>query len=230
MRLARATWLWALAGAVALLYPDDLAGAFDGVPLDRAAEALVIGGVVPALWWFYPRFLATRRARACIVALAAWRIASSLLFVQDGWCVQFVPAAPFAKDAGRVPHAWDLRAHWRSPDPTCPAIMTRSYRAFEEVPAWFFDLPPPDDTWPQPSDIRQGETTPMHVRGYLTTTRPGTLDFEGASGVTGTVSLDGQVKPWPMQVDAGTHAIAADAVLKYNKWALITRWNGRDLW
>src|SRR5262249_25271309 len=128
------------------------------------------------------------------------------------------------------PHAWDLRADWRSPDPTCSAIMTRSYRAFEEFPAWFFNLPPPNESWPQPSDIPPGATTPMHVRGYLTTTRPGTLDFEGASGVTGTVSLDGQVKPWPMQVDAGTHAIAADAVLKYNKWALITRWNGRDLW
>src|SRR5262245_51263649 len=230
MRLARATWVWTLAAAAALLYPDHVAGAFDGVPLDRAAEALIVGGSVPALWWFCPRFLATRRARACILALAAWRLASSLLLVQDGWCVQFVPAAPFAKNAGRAPHAWDLRADWRSFDPACSAIMTRSYHAFEEFPAWFFNLPPPNESWPQPTDIPPGATTPMQVRGYLTTTAGGMLDFEGASGVTGTVSLDGQVTPWPMHVDAGTHTVAADAVLKYNKWALITKWNGRDLW
>jgi Dolichyl-phosphate-mannose-protein mannosyltransferase len=230
MRAARATWVWALAAAVALLYPDHIAGAFDGVPLDRAAEALIVGGVVPALWWFYPEFLASRVARASILALIVWRLASSLLLVQDGWCVQFVPATPFAKDAGRVPHAWDLRADWRSFDPACSAIMTRSYHAFEDFPAWFFNLPPPNESWPRPIDIPPGATTPMHVRGYLTTPAPGTLDFEGASGVTGTVSIDGQTKPWPMQVDAGTHDIAIDAVLKYNKWALITKWNGRDLW
>ena len=230
MRAARATWVWALAAAAALLYPDHIAGAFDGVPLDRVAEALIVGGLVPALWWFYPSFLATRRARVCILTLAAWRIASSLLFVQDGWCVQFVPARPFAKDAGHVPHAWDLRADWRSFEPACSAIMTRSYHAFEDFPAWFFNLPPPNESWPQAIDIPPGATTPMYVRGYLTPATGGTLDFEGASGVTGTVSLDGRVTPWPMHVDAGTHTIAADAVLKYNKWALITKWNGRDLW
>jgi hypothetical protein len=230
MRAASATWVWTLAAAAALLYPDHLSSAFDGVPLDRAAEALLVGGVVPALWWFYPQFLASRAARASVLALIVWRIASSLLFVQDGWCVQFVPATPFAKDAGRVPHAWDLRTDWRSFDPACSAIMTRSYHAFEDFPAWFFNLPPPNESWPRPVDIPPGATTPMHIRGYLTTTSPGTLDFEGASGVTGTVAIDGQIKPWPMPVEAGTHAIAIDAVLKYNKWAIVTKWNGRDLW
>ena len=95
MTATRATWVWTLAAAAALLYPDHIASAFDGVPLDRVAEALIVGGVVPALWWFYPEFLATRLARAGIVALIAWRLAASLLFVQDGWCVQFVPATPF---------------------------------------------------------------------------------------------------------------------------------------
>ncbi|HKB10082.1 MAG TPA: hypothetical protein VKD69_05500 [Vicinamibacterales bacterium] len=230
MRSARATWIWGVAAAAALLYPDRIAGAFDGAPLDGVAEALLIGGVLPALWWFYPRFLAARRARACIMVLIAWRIAATLLFTQDGWCVQFVPATPFAKDAGRVPHAWDFRADWRSLEPACSAVMTRSYRSFAEFPAWFFNLPPPNESWPQPVDIPPGATTPLHVRGYLTTAAAGTLDFEGASGVTGTVSIDGQQRPWPTPIDPGTHYVAIDAVLKYDTWALITRWNGRDLW
>src|SRR5262249_60250303 len=127
-------------------------------------------------------------------------------------------AAPCGAGPARATPAWARGADGRSPDPPCSAIRTRSSRAFEEFPAWFFNLPPPNESWPQPSDIPPGAPTPMHVRGYLTTTRPGTLDFEGASGVTGTGSLDGQVKPWPMQVAAGPQATATDTVHRANKW------------
>jgi hypothetical protein len=227
---ARLTPLWGIAAAVALLWPDRISSLFDGAPLDRIAEALLVGGVVPALWWFHPRFLATARARACIVALVVWRIASALTFVQDGWCVQFAPERPFAKDAGRVPHAWDFRADWRSFEPACSAVMTRSYHSFADFPAWWFNLPPPNESWPTPEDIPPGATTPMHVRGYLTTTAAGTLDFEGAPGVTGTVSVDGRRVPWPTRVEAGTHLVAIDVVLTYADWAVVSKWNGVDLW
>ena len=43
---------------------------------------------------------------------------------------------------GQVPHAWDIRADWRSPDPTCSAIMTRGYDRLDAFPAWFYNLPP----------------------------------------------------------------------------------------
>ena len=49
------------------------------------------------------------------------------------------------RDSTGKPHAWDLRADWLADDPVCSAIMTRSYRDSFEVPAWFFNLPPPDD-------------------------------------------------------------------------------------
>ena len=224
------TLLWGLAAAGALLWPDHISSAFDGVPLDRVAEALLVGGVVPALCWFHPRFLDTTRARACIAALVAWRIASSLLFVQDGWCVQFTPSRPFAKDAGRVPHAWDLRADWRSFEPACSAVMTRSYHGYADFPAWFFNLPPATDSWPSPEDIPPGATTPMHVRGYLTAPSAGLLDFQGAPGVAGGVNIDGRNVQWPVRLDAGTHLIAIDVVLTYDEWAIVSKWNGRDLW
>ena len=100
---------------VTLLWPDRISSLADGVPLDRVAEAILIAGVVPALWYFHPGFLRSTRARACIVTLVAWRIASALLFVQDGWCVRFDPARPLTRDATGAPHAWDMRADWRSP-------------------------------------------------------------------------------------------------------------------
>jgi len=131
------TWLWGLLAAGALLWPDRISGPFDGVPLDRLAEAVLIAGVFPALWFACPEFLRTARARACIVVLVVWKVCSALLFVQDGWCVRFEPARPFAKDAVGAPHAWDMRADWRSPDPACSAIMTRSYGELPDFPAWF---------------------------------------------------------------------------------------------
>ena len=110
--------LWGLLAAAALLWPDRISGPLDGVPLDRVAEAVLVAAVLPALWYLHPRFLRTSRARVCILTLVVWRIASALLFVQEGWCVRFQPARPFAKDAGRVPHAWDMRADWQTFEPT----------------------------------------------------------------------------------------------------------------
>jgi hypothetical protein len=227
------TWLWGLAAAAAMLWPDRISGPFDGVPLDRVAEAVLVGGIFPALWWFHPRFLRTTRARVCIVVLIAWKICSTALFVQDGWCVRFEPARPFAKDAGRAPHAWDLRADWRTPDPACSAIMTRSYAEIAEFPVWFFNLPPPNDSWPAPADRPPGATVAMRVHGYMSVQSAGVLQFEGAPGVAGWTSVDGQqltgVSP-AAPVAPGTHYVAIDAVLTGSQWALITRWNGLDVW
>ena len=141
--------LWGLLAAVALLWPDRISSAFDGVPLDRPPEAILIGLVFPCLWLFHPAFLRSRGARILIVALVAWRIVAAAALVQDGWCMRFEPARRYARDARGAPHAWDLRADWRSPDPACSAIMTRSYQSYREFPAWFFNLPPPNDSWPR---------------------------------------------------------------------------------
>lgn len=57
------TWLWGLLAALALLWPDRVSGPFDGAPLDRIAEAVLVAGIFPALWWFHPGFLKMARAR-----------------------------------------------------------------------------------------------------------------------------------------------------------------------
>src|SRR4026207_1055806 len=67
------TWISWLILTAALLWPGRLSGPFDGAPLDGVAEAVVVGVLFPALWWFHPRFLTTRFARTCVVALLAWK-------------------------------------------------------------------------------------------------------------------------------------------------------------
>jgi len=185
------TWLWGLLTAGALLWPDHVSGSFDGIPLDRVAEAVLIGGVFPALWYIAPAFLRTSRARAGIVLLVAWRIASALLFAQDGWCVRFEPSRPLTKDETGAPHAWDLRADWRSPDPACSAIMTRPYRDFRDFPAWFFNLPPPNESWPLPADRPPDATVTMRVHGFVSAPADGVLQFDTGPDVSAIVSVDG---------------------------------------
>jgi hypothetical protein len=73
----------------------------------------------------------------------------------------------------------------------------------------------------------------MRVHGYVSARSAGVLQFEGAPGVGGWASVDGQrltgVSP-AASVAPGTHYIAINAVLTGNEWALISRWNGQDLW
>lgn len=213
-----------------MLWPDRIRGPFDGVPLDRIAEAVLIAGVLPALWYVHPGFLRTSRARACILVLVVWRLCSGLLFVQDGWCVRFEPARPFAKDAVGAPHAWDMRADWRSPDPACSAIMTRSYSDLSEFPAWFFNLPPPSDSWPTPLDRPPGATVAMRVHGFLSAPAAGVLQIDTGPDVSAAVSVDGIAQRGPSPIARGVHFVAIDAVLTGDRWALVPRWNGQDVW
>src|SRR4051812_2430752 len=222
--------LWGLLAAAALLWPDRISGPFDGVPLDRVAEAIVVGGLLPVLWFLSPRFLRTRRARALILLLAAWKLCSALLFVQDGWCLRFEPTRPLAKDAAGAPHAWDMRADWRSPDPACSAIMTRSYEDLAEFPAWFFNLPPPSESWPIAADRPPGATVGLRVHGFIDAPDAGVLQIDTGPDVSATVTVDAAALHGPTPIDRGLHFVSIDGVLTGDRWALAPRWNGRDIW
>jgi hypothetical protein len=222
--------LWGLLAAAALLWPDHISGPFDGVPLDRVAEAVLVAGVLPALWFLHPAFLRRTRARACIVLLVAWKICSALLFVQDGWCLRFEPTRPLAKDAAGAPHAWDLRADWRSPDPACSAIMTRSYETLAEFPAWFFNLPPPSESWPVAADRPPGATVGMRVHGFIDAPADGVLQIDTGPDVSATVTVDAVPVQGPAPIGRGLHFVSIDGVLTGDRWALVPRWNGQDIW
>jgi hypothetical protein len=222
--------LWGLLAAGALLWPDRISGPFDGVPLDRIPEAVLLAGVFPALWYFHPGFLRTSRARVCILLLVIWKVCSALLFVQDGWCVRFDPTRPFAKDATGAPHAWDMRADWRSPEPSCSAIMTRSYEDLPAFPAWFFNLPPPNESWPIPADRPPYATVAMRVHGFVSAAADGVLQIDTGPDISASVSVDGVALRGPSPIGRGLHSVAIDAVLTGDRWAFVPRWNGDELW
>lgn len=222
--------------ALALLWPSRLTGLLDGVPLDRPVEAIAVGVVFPALWLAFPRFAASRFARAAIVTLLALKVILAATTVQDGWCVRFEPARPFVKDQTGAPHAWDVRADWRSPDPRCSAIETRSYDAFADFPAWFFNLPPASDSWPGPADRPPGATTRMTVSGSLAAPATGDLRIDLGPDMAAAAAVDGQRAPstggtiGPVTLTRGTHRIDVDVTLTGYHWRFVPLWNGGDLW
>jgi len=224
------TGVWGLLALAALLWPDHLAGPFDGIPLDRQLEAVAIGLALPALWWFDSAFLRRRSARVLIVLLCVWKLFSSVALAQDGWCVRFEPARPYVQGQTGAPHAWDLRADWRASDPGCSAIMTRGYGEFAEFPAWFFNLPPPNQSWPEPLDLPPAATVGMTVRGFFSAPRSGGLRFDtGPDGAT-TVTIDDQsfVAPVERGINAGLHPVSINATLTGQRWRLVPTWRGSD--
>ena len=222
-------WVWGPLAALALLWPDRAAGPFDGVPLDRTAEAILVGVVFPALWWFHPRFLGTRTARAAIVSLFAWKVAAATLFVPDGWCLRFVPAHAYVKDGGGAPHAWDLRADWRTADPACSAIMTRPFERLDDFPAWFFNLPPVNDDALQKGDRPPDATTAMTVLGFLTVPEDGILHLEIGADMTAALRVDGGPETGEARLAPGTHTINISASLTGDRWRFRPTFNGRGV-
>ncbi len=218
-----------LAALVALLWPSRISGPLHGMPLDGAVDVVVIAVAVPFLWIYDRRFLRTRTAWILIAALLAWKISSSVFLAQDGWCVRVTPSRPYAKDATGAPHSWDVRADWRSPDPSCSAVMTGPYRELHEFPVWFFNLPPADDNMPAPADRPPAARVAMTLQGFLYTRHAGELDVATTDDVTATLHVDG-VAVSRAPITAGVHAIVIDAAMAGNRWALIPRINGADLW
>jgi hypothetical protein len=220
--------------AVALWWPATLSGAFDGFPLDAPSEAIALGVLFPALWWFAPSFLSRTSARAAIIGLIALKAATTATMPQDGWCVAFDTPRPVAKDSTGRPHSWDVRADWRADNPACSAVMTRAYVQPHEFPAWFLNLAPPSDNPPEPTDRPPLATFDLHVRGYVSPRAPGELEIVIGEDMRATVVVDGRaidrVDPVTHHVAlaAGPHAIAIDATLTGERWRLLPVWNGND--
>jgi hypothetical protein len=225
------TWVFGMLAAIALLWPGHLAGPLDGVPLDHAAEAVLIGIVFPALCWFDRSFLERRSARILIVSLLTWKAFTSLMLVQDGWCVSLIPSHPYVRDQTGLPHSWDVRADWRSPNPACSAVMTRSYGTTDEFPVWFFNLPAANGDAPHSGDVPPAAVTHMTITGTLTARSAGILQIATTPTVMATARVDGQSAPVDgvNEIPPGSHQISIETTLVKNGWGLQVLWNGEDL-
>ncbi len=204
----------------------------DGAPLDTIPEALLLGLVVPALVWLHPQFLRRRLVRATIIALLLIKVTAAVALQQDGWCITFSPPRPMVRESTGKPHAWDIRADWLADDPRCSAIMTRSYRDSFELPAWFFNLPPPDDAVVR-NGFHPGEI-PILVggSGYLTVRDAGAFELLTTPRMDVALRIDNRplaaVEPGRhgAQLERGIHAIQFEGTMLGKEWRIVPQWNG----
>ena len=222
--------LWGAAAVVALWWPGNVIGPLDGAPLDGNLEAIALGLVLPALWWFHTGFLHSRFARVTIAAIVLIKMSGALLG-QEGWCVRFDTAAPIVKDStGRI-HSWDARADWRSADPNCSAVMTRGYPEFKKFPAWFFNLPPADANLPGPGDRPPNAKIDMSVLGFLDARTAGALDVEIGRWMEMTLLVGGRSADrtgplnYRIELDPGRHFVQANISVTGNEWRFLPSWN-----
>ena len=125
--------MWTGLAALALLWPSRFIGVLDGAPLDGRLEAIVIGLLVPSLWWINRPALRTNSTRALVIALLVWKAGTGLVATQQGLCGRSVAAAPLhginqgipIEEPSGVFRSWDVRADWRHPTPASTAILPR---------------------------------------------------------------------------------------------------------
>jgi hypothetical protein len=228
--------LWSVLLAAAVLWPSRLSGPMDGAPLDAAADAILIGLVLPTLIAIDRRILGQLAVRILIVTLLVWKASTAAALTQDGWCLRFTSPVPLFVNGEHVPHAWDVRADWRSDVPRCSAIMTRGYASIDRFPVWFYNLPPAN--WLQPA--KETERPPhvsvaIDVTGSLGAETAGvfgvaTGDDVSISAVIGGEAYDQAALAAGVALTAGTHPVTIRGTMKGDRWALLPHWNNRPLW
>jgi hypothetical protein len=139
---------WTLAAIVAVLWPSRFLGPLDGAPLDAPADALVIGLLLPSLWWLSRTRLRSNVSQAAVVALLVWKAGTGLIAQQQGACMTAAAAGPVTGTAMTmrideprgVLRSWDLRADLWSERPRCTAIVTRPLPETRDFPIWFVNI------------------------------------------------------------------------------------------
>jgi len=214
----------------ALWWPSHVSGPLDGAPLDGLLEAIALGLIAPALWWFHAGFFNRRVARIGLAALVLLKVSGAFL-AQEGWCVRFDPPKPIVRGTNARPHSWDVRADWLAANPSCSAVMTSGYAEFKRFPVWFFNLPPTDDNLPAPEDRPPGATLGMTVVGFFSVNEPGLLEIVTGPGMDMTLVVDGQpadhadAQSHKIQLDPGVHFAQASGTLTGDRWRFEPSWN-----
>lgn len=131
-----------------MLWPSRFIGPLDGAPLDGHADALVIGLLLPSLWWLSRDRFRSTWCRVAIVMLLLWKATTGVVAQQQGLCMVAQSNRPLAgtamtmrinEPAGFL-RSWDLRADLWSDQPRCTAIVTRPLPALQDFPAWFVNI------------------------------------------------------------------------------------------
>jgi hypothetical protein len=221
---------WSTAAAIVLAWPARTIGWLDGIPFDTAVDAVLLGVLLPALWWFDRSVFDRSVARALVVALLALKIASSTLLTQAGFCTEFraeqpivgqIEAIQFDDPTGVLP-SWDARGTNR-----CSAITARPYRSRQEFPTWFVNLL--DAVNP-----RQPRVT-MRTTGAIVARHPGRLALGTTPEMEARLEVDGRptglaTDGGGVEIGAGVHTLSMTARLYASTGKFEPTWDGADLW
>ncbi len=142
------TGAWTVLAAIAVLWPSRFIGPLDGAPFDQPSDALLLGLVLPSLWWLSRDRFRSPQARAVVVALLLWKAATGLAAQQQGVCMVATAPAPLSGTAMTMRideprgylRSWDVRADLWSDEPRCTAIITRPLRTASQFPMWFVNI------------------------------------------------------------------------------------------
>jgi hypothetical protein len=216
---------------IAIWWPSRLTGVLDGAPFDTAADALVLGLLLPLLLWLSPAAFRGRRVHVVVLALLAWKAFSYGALVQDGWCTRLEPSRPYVRDGTGAPKGWDARTDWLASNPRCTAIATGPYLTTEDFPVWFFNLPSATfGTPPSPEDVPPQAVTRLTMRGTFVAPTPGALRVWASPNVVAEISIDGQPgNAAGTELAAGAHDVLITATLTGTGWTLAPLWNDADL-
>ncbi|HUQ87704.1 MAG TPA: hypothetical protein VM096_09105, partial [Vicinamibacterales bacterium] len=165
--LRQAPALWFVLVMTAVLWPSRFLGPLDGAPLDRRFEAILLGLVLPWLFWLGRDACRSRTFRTLVLALLMWKGGTAMAAVQQGLCATFRSPQPLTGKAFDIRideprgflRSWDLRAGLWDDEPSCTAILSQPLSITEEFPAWFVNI--------TDQMLRRREFT-MTVRGVVT--------------------------------------------------------------
>jgi hypothetical protein len=212
---------WTIAAVAALCWPARLVGPLDGIPFDQPSDAIVIGLLIPSLWWLDRRVAGRLAARALIAALLLWKVGGSVVLQQQGLCAAAYAPAPWsgttqtirvAEPSGAL-RSWDVRADWRDPAPRCTAILTRALPESRDFPAWFVNI----------TDQMFGRRdVSMTVDGFVTVDEPGVLRWNASSGT----SMDAAAQ----YLQRGSQAVSYSWHLTGEDWRFVPQIDGASLW
>jgi hypothetical protein len=228
------TAIWPVAALAAMLVPAP-GTAFDGIPLDRPLEAVLVGVVVPLLSVLHARFFHHSWAKGLVAALVASKLTTILLLTLNGFCTEFRTAGPVRGPVGTIEieelsglmRSWDVRAHWGSGEASCSAITRRDYGRLDEFPAWFVNVL--DNTVPPHHELT------LVMRGTVTVGVKGTLSFDTVPAAGEALIVDGHAHPrtdgrLETTLESGSHHVELRTTLSAGQWRAVPLWNGQSLW
>ena len=140
--------LWFVLTLAAAWWPARFLGPLDGAPLDRRAEAMILGLALPWLFWLGRDAARHRLFRVAVIVLLVWKATTFAAATQQGLCATFRAPQPLAGEAFTMLideprgflRSWDLRADMWAEEPRCTAILTRPMHDWLEFPAWFTNI------------------------------------------------------------------------------------------